>query len=171
MTSKTNRKPQHKNNRKATAADIERGLDFLNDYFQSLKAKVRISVQETSQQDEEISETVFELSGEIKPLKRNPQRLAALTRLTSMAMSTQSKGFVRCALDLEGQQSARRTLLEVIAEDAAAVAKHTHKRAIIEGLSASERRKVHHFVNRDQEVETLSDGEGEFRYMMVAIKT
>ena len=59
----------------------------------------------------------------------------------------------------------------MIAEDAAAVAKHTHKRAIVEGLSSYERRKVHNAVNQDSEVETLSNGEGEFRYMMVAIKT
>ena len=36
----------------------------------------------------------------------------------------------------------------MIAADAAAVAKHTHKRAIIEGLSAYERRKVHTAVSK-----------------------
>ena len=172
MSTKAKSKTHHKGHRSASPEEIERGLSFLNDYFVGLKAKVQISVQKTkNSQDDDAQETIFELHGDVKPLKRNPQMLASLTRLTSMAMSAQSRGFLRCALDLEGRLSARRTLLEVIAEDAAAVAKHTHKRAIIEGLSSAERRNVHNFVSRDDEVETLSDGEAAFRYMMVAIKT
>ena len=150
--------------------EIETGLEFLNDYFAGLRAKVRVEVQKHSA-GEDSSEIIFNLTGEIKPLKQNPQQLAALTRLTSMAMSAGSRDFLRCVIDLDGQLNARRALLDVIAADAAAVAKHTHKRAIIEGLSAYERRKVHTAVKQDSEVETLSDGEGEFRYMMVAIKT
>ena len=157
--------------RPATPAEVERGLDFLNDYFASLKANVKISTKSSESEGAEDNEIIFQLTGDLKPIKHNPQQLAALTRLTSMAMSANSRQLLRCAIDLEGQLSARRALLEVIADDAAAVAKHTHKRAIIEGLNAYERRKVHHFINRDEDVETLSNGEGEFRYMMVAIKT
>ena len=164
----TKSKADHKSIRRASSEEVELGLSFLNDYFAEIKAKVQISVKKN---DDDSEETIFELNGDIKPLKRNPQMLSSLARLTSMAMSSQSKNFLRCSLDLEGKLSARRTLLEVIAEDAAAVAKHTHKRAIIEGLSSNERRRVHNFVSRDEDVETLSDGEGEFRYMMVAIKT
>lgn len=157
--------------RAATTGEVERGLDFLNDYFEGLSAQIQVMVKDSDSSTSEDQETVFELTGDLGLLKQNPQQLIALTRLTSMAMSVGSKQHLRCALDLDGQLSARRALLEVIADDAAAVAKHTHKRAIIEGLSAYERRKVHHFINRDDEVETLSTGEGEFRYMMVAIKT
>ena len=164
-------KPNHyKKSPKASAEEIDLGLSFLNDYFMSVNAQVKVSLASSSAEDE-VQETVFKLTGSLKPLKRNPVYVSALTRLTSMAMSANSRHFVRCALDLDGHLSARRELLELLAEDAAAVAKHTHKRAIIEGLSSFERRKVHHFISQDPEVETLSDGEGEFRYMMVAIKT
>lgn len=156
--------------RAARPEEIELGLDFLNDYFAGVKAKVQVEIQESSD-DEKTSDVIFTLRGDLKPLKQNPQQLAALTRLTSMAMSAHSRDFIRCVIDLNGRLKARRALLEVIADDAVAVAKHTHKRAIIEGLSAYERRQVHTAVKRDEEVETLSDGEGEFRYMMVAIKT
>lgn len=170
MSTRAKPRKHQQSPRMASAEEVERGLSFLNDYFVGLKAEVQVSVQNTEVNDES-PETIFELNGDIKPLKRNPRMLASLTRLTSMAMSAQSKGFIRCTVDLEGRLSARKSLLEVIAEDAAAVAKHTHKRAIIEGLSSAERRNVHNFVSRDEEVETLSDGEAEFRYMMVAIKT
>lgn len=167
---KTNKRPVRTVNHKASAQQIERGIQFLSTYFTSLQAQVKVSVQNIKEQDDS-QEVIFKLTGHLNPLKRNPLYLSSLTRLTSMAMSAQSRHFVRCALDLDGHLSARRELLEVIAEDAAAVAKHTHKRAIIEGLSSFERRKVHNVVSQDAEVETLSDGEGEFRYMMVAIKT
>ena len=164
------RKNQKRTQRPPNAEEVALGLDFLSDYFAGIKAKVQVSAKSQSEINAE-REVIFEITGDLKPLKRNPQQVSALSRLTSMAMSADSKNFFRCALDLAGHLSARRALLEVIAEDAAAVAKHTHKRAIVEGLSSYERRKVHNAVNQDSEVETLSNGEGEFRYMMVAIKT
>lgn len=144
------------------------GREFLQNYFR--RAGLKITVSSTS--DEERSGVcTFRLDGEVGVLKRVPRQVDAIERLTSMAMSAQSKHYYRCQLDLEGQLSARRALVGVIAADAAAVAKHTHKRAIIEGLNSFERRSIHQLMGEDGEVETLSDGEGEFRYLMVAIKT
>jgi predicted RNA-binding protein Jag len=76
-----------------------------------------------------------------------------------------------CQVDLEGQMMARRQLLETIAQDAAAVAQHTHKRAIIEGLSSGERRTVHYYAGQEGDVETMSEGRDDLRYLMVALKT
>ena len=153
---------------------IERGLKFLRDYFAQIGAQVFISVQDDQPAQigsSHIHECIYRLTGDLKPLKRNPQYLSSLSKLTSMSMSAEGRQRYLCQLDLDGRLVARRSLLKVIAEDAAAVAKHTHKRAIIEGLSASERRHVHQQISHDQEVETLSDGEDQFRYLMVAIKT
>ena len=154
---------------------IELGLQFLRDYFTQVGAQITVSVYQSSHEEDELftrpDECIFTLSGDLKPLKRNPQYVASLTKLTTIAMSSKGRQRYLCQLDLDGHLTARRALLQVIADDAAAVAKHTHKRAIIEGLSAGERRQIHQQVSEDQEVETLSDGEDEFRYLMVAIKT
>ena len=154
---------------------IELGRQFLHTYFTQIGAQVSVSAYQSSHEEDESltrpDECIFTLSGHLKPLKRNPQYLASLTKLTSIAMSSKGRQRYLCQLDLDGHLTARRALLQVIADDAAAVAKHTHKRAIIEGLSAGERRQIHQQISEDQEVETLSDGEDEFRYLMVAIKT
>ena len=126
---------------------------------------------DTTDQQAEPQECIYQLHGDLKALTRKPQYLASLTRLTSAAMSSRGRQRYLCQLDPGGSLTARKALLQVIAADAAAVAKHTHKRAIIEGLSSGERRQIHHHIGDDQEVETLSDGEDEFRYLMVAIKT
>jgi predicted RNA-binding protein Jag len=58
--------------------------------------------------------------------------------------------------------------LEVIAADAVDVVKHTGRRAVIEGLSSAERRKIHAAATLDDAVETRSEGEGDFRFLMVS---
>jgi predicted RNA-binding protein Jag len=62
-------------------------------------------------------------------------------------------------------------LLETMAADVIDVVKHTQRRAVIEGLSSSERRKVHTMVSEDGALETESRGEGELRYMMLSPRT
>ena len=148
---------------------VEKGLTFLQRYFQEAGAEVSISAQVV--QSQESAECVYTLKGALQPLRRQARYLTSLTRLTAAAMNAGGRQRHLCQLDLDGDLFARRALLEVIAEDAAAVAKHTHKRAIIEGLSAGERRQIHQYVTEHDEIETLSDGEDEFRYLMVALKT
>ena len=164
---------QMSRSRAVPAAVIERGLQFLRDYFDQIGAQVSVSAQESQSRGDqsEAQECIYRLTGDLKPLKRNPQYAASLTKLTSISMSSGGRQRYLCQLDLDGRLNARRALLQVIAEDAAAVAKHTHKRAIIEGMSSSDRRHIHQHISEDTDVETLSDGEDKFRYLMVAIKT
>lgn len=143
------------------------GLQFLEAYFEQAQAQIDVKLMPA----DERGRCVFRLEGELGILKRSPRQLEALERMTSVAMSVDSKYGYRCQLDLEGQLSAREALLKVIAADAAAVAEHTHKRAIIEGLSSFERRAIHQAVSEIEGMETLSEGDGEFRYLMVALKT
>jgi len=178
----TNTQSESNTPRKATSKSpstptevVERGLQFLRDYFTQVGAEIAVSVHspqlDTSEKQPDEQECIYQLHGDLKPLKRNPQYLSSLTRLTSIAMSSGGRQRYLCQLDPGGTLAARKALLQVIAADAAEVAKHTHKRAIIEGLSSGERRQIHQHIGDDQEVETLSDGEDEFRYLMVAIKT
>ena len=140
------------------------GVQFLQGLFERHQLSIQV-VLDQSQEDE----WVFRLSGQIKPLKKQPDLLSALTRLTQQVVSRHGRTKV-CILDLEGHLSARKALLEVLAMDSADVCKHTGKRAIIEGLNSYERRKIHQILQADDEVETLSEGEGDFRYLMVSNK-
>ena len=101
----------------------------------------------------------------------NADSPSALTRLTQLAINVGGKKNVSCVLDLEGHLGARKALLEVIAADAADVSRHTGKRAIIEGLNSYERRQIHGHLTDEEGVETMSEGEGEYRYLMVSRKS
>ena len=144
---------------------IEQGLDFLRGFFERKGSKISVMFDPTYQQ-----EITYRLTGQVKELKRKPELLSSLTRLTQMALTQGCKKKLKCVLDLEGHLSMRRVLVETIAEDAADITKHTGRRAVIEGLTSYERRKVHQLLSEDKDVDTLSEGEGEFRYMMVAPK-
>ena len=144
---------------------IDQGIAFLNGFFERKNLKIIVSSGPLKTE-----ELIFHLTGQVKELKRKPDLLSALNRLTQLAANIGRKKNIPCVLDLEGHLSVRQNLIETISADAAAVTKHTGKRAVIEGLSAYERRKVHQLLEEDEEVETLSDGEGEFRYLMVSVK-
>lgn len=154
--------PHHKKTPKA----IERGCQFLEGYFQRQGLTVKMIGERSSNK-----EFVYNLTGQIKELKRRPDLLSALTRLTQLATNVGAKKHVSCVIDLEGHLGARKALLEVIAADAADVSRHTGKRAIIEGLSSYERRQIHGHLTDEESVETLSEGEGEYRYLMVSKKS
>ena len=138
------------------------GASFLNDYFEHCELKVSAHYEGAPQ-----GELVFQLQGEVRPLRRDPEGLSALTRLTQMALSSERLN-APCVLDIEGSARARTELLKTMTEDLIDVVKHTQRRAVIEGLSSQECRKVHTVVSEDGELETESKGEGEFRYLMVS---
>ena len=150
-------------------ADVERasalGVSFLNDYFTHSELSIKASFEGSAQ-----GELIFVLEGDVRPLRRDAEGLSALTRLTQMALSSQRLS-APCVLDVQGSARARMELLETMAADVIDVVKHTQRRAVIEGLSASERRKVHTMVSEDGELETESKGEGELRYMMLSPRT
>jgi predicted RNA-binding protein Jag len=153
-----------KTKKKDALLAAKNGLQFLQGLFEKHHLVIQVAL-DPNQEDE----WVFRLSGQVKALKQQPDLLSALTRLTQQVVNKDGRSKA-CVLDLEGHLSARRALLEVLAIDAAEVCKHTGKRAVIEGLNAYERRKVHQVLTRDEDIETLSEGEGEFRYMMVSNK-
>lgn len=140
------------------------GSSFLNDYFARCDLKVSAHFQGASQ-----GELVYQLKGDVRSLRRDLEALSALTRLTQMVLMNEGL-FASCVLDIEGNGQARLELLKTMTIDLIDVVKHTQKRAVIEGLSSYERRKVHTMVSEDGELETESKGEGEFRYLMVSPK-
>ena len=154
------------------------GLEFLKAYFKQSGAAVEVELIAPTKKSQNAAEPtsaepreyMYNLSGDVHILRVNPNLRASLNRLTTIAMNQGKRHRSVCQLDIEGELAARRALLEVIAADAAAVAEHTHKRAVIEGLSTGERRLIHHHVNEYDQCETLSEGEDEFRYLMVGLK-
>lgn len=151
-------------NPRERAESSARGVSFLEGFFERAGLAVRVAVTHS---DDELT---FSLSGQLRPLRRDPEALSALTRLTQMAAFNGLSSSIPCSLDLGGG-AARKALLEVLAADVVDVVKHTGRRAVIEGLSSAERRKIHAAATEDPEVETRSEGEGDFRFLMVSRRT
>ena len=141
---------------------INQVVSFLHGVFK--KSDLLIKVTPTLSKKGEL---ILNLKGQTKPLKRQPQIVSALTKLVQLVLGAHTSKRYNCVLDLEGHLEARSSLIEVLAADVADVTNHTQKRAIIEGLSSFERRKIHKSLDRDDRVDTQSEGEGEFRYLMI----
>ena len=145
---------------------IKKVVSFLQEIFKKKDLSIHVSPILSNR-----GELILNLKGQTKPLKRQPEVVSALTKLVQLVLSNHSSKRYICVLDLEGHLEARSTLIDVLAADVADVSSHTHKRAIIEGLSAFERRKIHKALDRDDRVNTQSEGEGDFRYLMVVPNT
>ncbi|MCA9545739.1 MAG: hypothetical protein KC613_15145 [Myxococcales bacterium] len=111
--------------------------------------------------------SVLTLTGDLDPLAGQPHLVSALALLTSQAMSRVADRPQRCVLDLGGTLEDREALLEVLARDVADAVGLNGKVAIIEGLSASERRLVHTALREDARVETQGEGPGDARRLAV----
>jgi spoIIIJ-associated protein len=144
---------------------INQAVSFLQSIFKKKDLLIQISPTLSKK-----GELILNLKGQTKPLKRQPQVVSALTKLVQLVIGAHTSKRYTCVLDLEGHLEARSTLIDILSADVADVTNHTQKRAVIEGLSSFERRKIHKTLDRDERVNTQSEGEGEFRYLMVVPK-
>ena len=144
---------------------VNQVVSFLQEIFKKRNLLIQVSPTLSKK-----GELILNLKGQTKPLKRQPQIVSALTTLVQLVLSANTRKRYTCVLDLEGHLEARSSLIDVLAADVADVTNHTQKRAIIEGLSSFERRKIHKTLDQDDRVDTQSEGEGEFRYLMVVPK-
>lgn len=137
-------------------------LDFLGELCERLGLEVDLAVDA-----DEDGALVLELTGDIERLERRPDLVSALTRLTAQATGRAVDDRVRVMLDVGGRFDARKALLEQAAEDIARAVQVSGRRAVIEGLSSTERRVVHTRLADDEGVSTRSEGDERARRLLV----
>ncbi len=137
-------------------------LDFLGELCERLGLGVDLAVDA-----DEDGALVLELTGDIERLERRPDLVSALTRLTAQATGRAVDDRVRVMLDVGGRFDARKALLEQAAEDIARAVQVSGRRAVIEGLSSTERRVVHTRLADDEGVSTRSEGDERARRLLV----
>jgi spoIIIJ-associated protein len=150
-------------------------LDFFKGLFQRMD--LRLSVEFVEQRDNQL---IYQINGEAKSL--TTELINHLNRLGSQVLNQardqardQAQNQIKennlvCILDVNGKLKQREALLSVIASDVADVVTHSNRRAVVEGLNASERRVVHQQLSENQEVSTKSEGDGDYRYLIVSVK-
>ena len=99
---------------------------------------------------------------------RHGQMLEALQVLANaIGQSRLGDGRRRIVIDVAGYRERRRATLETIARTSAERAAASGQAVSLEAMSASERRIVHEVLKDDPEVETASEGDEPYRFVVV----
>ena len=138
------------------------GAAFLNEIFDRLDLGVRAEIGETRDDTQ-----IFALEGATDALDRAPGLRSAIALLASQALSRAAGHRLRCALDVDGRLAQGESLVEQAAGDIARAVSISGRRAVLDGLSAAERRVVHTALADAPEVATRSDGAGPHRWLYV----
>ena len=95
------------------------------------------------------------------------QTLDSLQYLTSLVVNRDQKHFVRIKLDTEDYRRRRKETLENLASNIARKVKKTRKPVSLEPMNPYERRIIHSSLQSNRFVETHSDGNEPYRYVVV----
>ena len=95
------------------------------------------------------------------------QTLHALQSFLAMAVRQQTGDWVRIVLDIGDWRQKHEDHLSSLAKQAAERAKSTGEPQHLYNLSPAQRRVVHMALTKEKGIETISEGEGEGRYLVV----
>lgn len=146
---------------------IEIACAFVHGVAERLGLKVGI---ETSEGDEGIVHV--NMTGENVGLiiGHHGQTLDAVQYLANVVANQKSTERVRLVLDAEGYRVRREATLTNLAQRMAAKAVAQRRRAVLEPMSALERRVIHLALQESDEVTTYSEGEEPYRRVVIAPK-
>lgn len=98
---------------------------------------------------------------------RRGETLNSLQTILGIIARQKTGEWVRIIVDIGDWREKQESHLKELAEEAALRAKETGQPQPIYNLSAGQRRIIHLVLAEDPEVETISEGEGEERYLIV----
>ena len=96
--------------------------------------------------------------------------LSAIQSFLTIALKQKTGDWVKISLDIANWNKKQNDRLEDLAKDTAERAKQTGEEQRLYNLNPQARRMVHMALSQDSEIETLSEGEGENRYLIVKVK-
>lgn len=141
---------------------------FLDDVFRAMGLEVEIIVKK-SEDEKNID---VELKGEEMGvlIGKRGQTLDSLQYLTNLAVGKQVNEFVKVKIDTENYRKRRRETLESLARNIAYKVKRTKRPVSLEPMNPFERRVIHSTLQGDKYVNTHSEGEEPYRYVVVTLK-
>ncbi|MGI6050863.1 MAG: RNA-binding cell elongation regulator Jag/EloR [Bilifractor sp.] len=98
------------------------------------------------------------------------QTLDSLQYLVSLVVNKEQKNYVRVKLDTEDYRRRRKETLENLARNIAYKVKRTHHSVSLEAMNPYERRIIHSALQDNKYVETHSEGNEPYRYVVVTPK-
>ena len=98
------------------------------------------------------------------------QTLDSLQYLTSLVVNKEQNEYIRVKLDTENYRKRRKDTLENLAKNIAFKVKKTRKPVALEPMNPYERRIIHSALQNHKFVKTVSEGEEQFRHVVVMLK-
>ena len=146
----------------------DRAVLFLSQVFEAMKLDVDISVA----YNEEEKEMNIDLAGEDMGILigKRGQTLDSLQYLVSLVVNKKSSDYIRVKLDTENYRERRKETLETLAKNIAYKVKRTRRPVSLEPMNPYERRIIHAALQNDRYVVTRSDGEEQFRHVIISLK-
>lgn len=99
------------------------------------------------------------------------ETLNAIQSFLTIAYKQRTGEWRRILVDVADYRSKQEENLISLAKQAAERAKHTGEAQNLYNLNSQQRRVVHLALSEDKEIETLSEGEGEERYLIIRQKS
>ena len=149
-----------------TDATIERSRQALADLLAHLGVSCRVDVAPSSEPDR----ITFAVTGDSSGLLigRRGQTLDALEHLINrIAGRSEDGASSRIVIDVERYRERRQEYLDALARRLAEKAKHTRRVITLNPMSPRDRRIVHLALQSDPAIETRSEGEGQFRKVLI----
>ena len=132
-----------------------------------LGVEAKVSVEEK----DEVFEVNIEPKGEAGLLiGKQGETLHALEMFLAMAMKSAKDEWVRIAVNIGDYKEKQEDYLNGLAEQSALKAIETGEPQYLYNLTPSQRRTIHMHLTENTKVETLSEGEGRERFLVVKPK-
>jgi spoIIIJ-associated protein len=101
---------------------------------------------------------------------KNGQTLEALEHVVNLILHKDEATRIKVTLDIENYRLRQEEKVQSLASKAAAQVKKTGKLFRMDPMPSKDRRLVHMFLKDDPDVETVSEGEGPFRKIIIKLK-
>ena len=141
---------------------------FLDSVFQAMELPVNISMEYEKEADSLNIDFAGQDMGIL--IGKRGQTLDSLQYLTSLVVNRDTKNFVRIKLDTEDYRRRRKETLENLAGNIARKVKKTRRAVSLEPMNPYERRIIHSSLQGNRFVETHSEGNEPYRYVVVTPK-
>ena len=161
-------KPIADHNDEEIAAMKASAEKFLKDIF----AAMEMTVQVTMEYSHEERSLNIDLEGNDMGILigKRGQTLDSLQYLVSLVVNREQKNYVRVKLDTEDYRRRRTETLENLAKNIAYKVKRTHRPVSLEAMNPYERRIIHSALQNNRYVETHSEGNEPYRYVVITPK-
>ena len=148
------------------AAMKKAATDFLEGVFGAMQMPVTI----TSDYDQESGSLNVNMEGDDMGvlIGKRGQTLDSLQYLTSLVVNREQKNYVRVKVDTEDYRKRRKDTLENLAKNIASKVKRSGEAVSLEPMNPYERRIIHSALQGNANVETYSEGNEPYRYVVVA---